>query len=249
MTDVLGSTVALTDTAGTIQTQYTYEPFGATSTTGAPSDNAIDYTGRENDRTSLKYYRSRYYHPTRQRFISQDPLGFAGRDANLYAYVGNVPTAFRDPLGLWKPWYHEELTAEEALGCDLSFDAARRLAAANAEQDYFHPGSWYSDTDANHAMPGTNYQRIIDDAAQRALTEPDWNRALMILGRGLHTVQDQWAHDRRNPPGTVAEHKHPTAGRNPDIPSQNPYEWQRAREDTRAYIRDFMKGRGLKPRC
>jgi hypothetical protein len=33
------------------------------------------------------------------RFISEDPIGFAGGDANLYAYVFNQPTAFRDPLG------------------------------------------------------------------------------------------------------------------------------------------------------
>src|SRR2546427_10986789 len=31
LTDVLGSTVALTDPAGAVQTQYTYEPFGATT--------------------------------------------------------------------------------------------------------------------------------------------------------------------------------------------------------------------------
>jgi YD repeat-containing protein len=46
LTDALGSTVALTDPAGAVQTQYTYEPFGATSTTGAASANPFQYTGR-----------------------------------------------------------------------------------------------------------------------------------------------------------------------------------------------------------
>lgn len=49
---------------------------------------------------SGRYYRARYYHPGLQRFISEDPLGFAAGDPNLYAYVGNNPIDRRDPLGL-----------------------------------------------------------------------------------------------------------------------------------------------------
>ncbi len=37
LTDALGSTVALADGSGAVQTQYTYEPFGTTSTSGAPA--------------------------------------------------------------------------------------------------------------------------------------------------------------------------------------------------------------------
>jgi len=47
-----------------------------------------------------RYCRARYYHPGRQRFISEDPIGFAGGDANLYAYVRNSPLGLVDPLGL-----------------------------------------------------------------------------------------------------------------------------------------------------
>jgi len=42
----------------------------------------------------------RYYQPTLQRFISEDPIGFAGGDVNLYAYVANNPATFIDPIGL-----------------------------------------------------------------------------------------------------------------------------------------------------
>lgn len=48
----------------------------------------------------LYYNRARYYSPTLQRFISQDPIGFAGGDANLYRYVLNDPINIEDPLGL-----------------------------------------------------------------------------------------------------------------------------------------------------
>jgi len=106
--DRLGSVVALTDTAGTIQTQYSYEPFGKTSASGANSANTSQYTGREGDGTGLYYYRARYYSPSLQRFIREDPIGMRG-GINLYAYVHNNPLTSTDPLGLadlyyWSPY-------------------------------------------------------------------------------------------------------------------------------------------------
>ncbi len=102
LTDALGSTIALADTSGVIQTSYTYEPFGAATSTGASSTNRFQFTGRENDGASgLYFYRARYYGPTFGRFISEDPLGFpGGPDANLFAYVGNNPVSLIDPFGL-----------------------------------------------------------------------------------------------------------------------------------------------------
>jgi RHS repeat-associated protein len=93
--DGLGSTLAL---VGGSSIQYTYEPFGRTSASGA-SNNPYQFTGRENDETGLYFYRARYYSPTLQRFISEDPAGFSGGDANLYAYVRNSPINQRDSSG------------------------------------------------------------------------------------------------------------------------------------------------------
>jgi RHS repeat-associated protein len=100
LADTLGSIIAITDSAGTVSTEYTYEPFGATTATGASTPSELQFTGRENDGTGLYYYRARYYHPTLQRFISEDPIGFAGGDLNLYEYVRSRPTNYADPLGL-----------------------------------------------------------------------------------------------------------------------------------------------------
>jgi RHS repeat-associated protein len=98
--DALGSTVALGDNTGTLQTQYTYEPFGYATQTGQASTNSYKYTAREDDGSGLYYYRARYYHPRLQRFISEDPSEFSAWDINLYAYVKNSPLSFVDPLGL-----------------------------------------------------------------------------------------------------------------------------------------------------
>ena len=96
--DVLGSTVATTDAAGVPQAMYTYDAFGATTVAGTTT-NLYDFTGRENDGTGLKYYRARYYHPQRQRFISEDPSGMI-TGINVYTYVLNSPLNWTDPMGL-----------------------------------------------------------------------------------------------------------------------------------------------------
>jgi RHS repeat-associated protein len=83
LADALGSTVALLDPAGTVQTAYTYEPFGSTTASSEANANAFQYTGRENDRTGLYYYRARYYSPTLERFVSEDPIRLRG-GMNVY---------------------------------------------------------------------------------------------------------------------------------------------------------------------
>jgi len=52
------------------------------------TNNPYGYTARLVDTPELYYYRARYYNPTLQRFISQDPIGFASGDFNWYRYVG-----------------------------------------------------------------------------------------------------------------------------------------------------------------
>jgi RHS repeat-associated protein len=56
--------------------------------------------GHRHDGTGLLFERNRYYSPELHRYISEDPIGLAGGDVNLYARVGNNPVNFVDPLGL-----------------------------------------------------------------------------------------------------------------------------------------------------
>jgi RHS repeat-associated protein len=99
LVDALGSTLELADASGTLQTHYTYDPFGATTALGMSSTNAGQFTGRDNDGTGPYYYRARYYDPKIGRFISEDPIRFEG-GINFYVYTGNNPVTFIDSLGL-----------------------------------------------------------------------------------------------------------------------------------------------------
>jgi RHS repeat-associated protein len=100
ITDALGSVLALADPSGNLIAQYTYDPYGATTSFGLPSTNAFQYIGQENDGlTGLYYLHARYYSPMLMRFISEDPLGYAGGDMNFHAYGWKSPTNLRDPNG------------------------------------------------------------------------------------------------------------------------------------------------------
>jgi len=101
LTDALGSTIAELDVTAAPVAEYTYEPFGRGSATGA-SRSPFEYTGRENDGTGLYFYRARYYHPGLSRFLSEDPRRLAGSHDNLYAYVDGSPLRFSDPFGMEK---------------------------------------------------------------------------------------------------------------------------------------------------
>ncbi|HEY5894956.1 MAG TPA: RHS repeat-associated core domain-containing protein [Chthoniobacterales bacterium] len=107
--DGLGSVIAITDSSGAIVESYHYDIFGTPSFLDA-SRNAISetsvsnrflFTGREwIADVGLYDYRNRVYSSELGRFIQTDPIGFNGKDVNLYKYVANDPIAQIDPLGL-----------------------------------------------------------------------------------------------------------------------------------------------------
>jgi RHS repeat-associated protein len=104
LADGLDSTIALADSSGEPTTEYTYDPFGNSTTSGTASSNPYQYTGVENDGTGLLYNHARYYNPATASFTSQDPTGITGSGINLYQYTGSDPLNYIDPLGLESFW-------------------------------------------------------------------------------------------------------------------------------------------------
>ena len=99
LTDALGSTIGLAGSTGSVESTYTYDPFGVTTKAGTASENTTQYAGQEYDGNGLYYDRARYYSPTSARFLSQDPTGQAGSGPNLYLYTNDSPTNATDPYG------------------------------------------------------------------------------------------------------------------------------------------------------
>lgn len=104
--DHLGSTLGLTNAGGgLVEALQQYDAFGAGS---GSARTRYGFTGRERDvATGLMHYRARWYDSQQGRFLSEDPIGLAGGDANLYAYVYNSPSNLFDPIGL-QGWGREE---------------------------------------------------------------------------------------------------------------------------------------------
>jgi len=103
--DGTGHTVAMTDETQTLINQYGYTPFGKLRGKIENIPQPFTYVGQYGVMTeadNLYYMRARYYDAQVGRFISEDPIGFAG-GLNLYAYVGGNPVNVVDPSGLC-PW-------------------------------------------------------------------------------------------------------------------------------------------------
>ncbi|MGC3932874.1 RHS repeat-associated core domain-containing protein [Pseudomonas atacamensis] len=103
--DRIGTPLELTDQNGDIAWCAHYKAWGEASEQRSSQaqqlglTNPIRFQGQYHDlETGLHYNRHRYYDPGIGRFISKDPVGYAG-GLNTYAYAPN-PTGWVDPLGL-----------------------------------------------------------------------------------------------------------------------------------------------------
>jgi RHS repeat-associated protein len=97
-----GDVANLIDKDGNIVDAYSYDAFGKTIGV-SKNANGSRYVGAANvfsdGDVGLQYMWNRWYDPELGRFISRDPIGFAG-GLNLYGYVYNNPLTFVDPFGL-----------------------------------------------------------------------------------------------------------------------------------------------------
>ena len=101
--DILGSTIGISNAAGTYTNEYRYDPFGITQSVSEQLGNRFQFEGQHgvaSEGSGLTFMRARFFDPARGRFVSQDPLGLAAGDANYYRFVENSPTNWIDPSGL-----------------------------------------------------------------------------------------------------------------------------------------------------
>jgi RHS repeat-associated protein len=179
LTDRLGSTIALANASAELTTTYSYEPFGASTSTGAESGNPYQFTGRENEGSGLQYNRARYYSFGEGRFISQDPAGFEGGGTDLYSYAYSDPLDFVDPQGksgfaisipdpgdIAKAMYEEAKAGVNQVGDWVSDGPAAASAAAEwVEGAEGATGQWLGDR-------GTEAGRTLECIMERVSEQP-----------------------------------------------------------------------------
>jgi RHS repeat-associated protein len=112
LTDHLGSTVAVTNSSGTLTSQQRYLPFGGTRAIPNSPILATDfgYTGQrllDSGMGEIMDYKARFYSPYLNRFIQPDtiiPKPANPQAFNRFSYVLNDPIRYNDPTGhmMWE---------------------------------------------------------------------------------------------------------------------------------------------------
>jgi RHS repeat-associated protein len=102
--DFRGSTVALTDAAGSVAGSYAYGPYGEIVANSGGTENLFRFLGRHgvlDETAGLLFIRARYYDAGSGRFIAKDPKpGSTPSSAlNLYIYALDNPVRLVDVSG------------------------------------------------------------------------------------------------------------------------------------------------------
>jgi RHS repeat-associated protein len=98
--DHLGSIREVTNSGGTIQTEYLYDPYGRPITAQGSLVSDFQYVrSYVHSRSSLNLTYKRAFASALGRWINRDPLAEIS-GSNLYKYCLNVPIRYTDPLGL-----------------------------------------------------------------------------------------------------------------------------------------------------
>jgi RHS repeat-associated protein len=121
--DQVGSTIALSDSSGTVVGRADYSPYGKLlggsgelQAFATPFMFVGAYGVMTDQVTGLQEMGARWYSTHLRRFLNEDPTGLAGGE-NLYAYVGGNPITHIDPDGRF--WF----LVGAALGGGLDYAA------------------------------------------------------------------------------------------------------------------------------
>ena len=101
VSDPLGSTIGLMDSAGAMTDRWTYWPYGEVATRTGTNPTPLTFLGVlgyfKDVLDKLFYVRARHLHVDLARWLTVDPLW---PDQPAYGYVEDSPALFSDPSGL-----------------------------------------------------------------------------------------------------------------------------------------------------
>lgn len=158
----------------------------------------------------------------------------------MYVYIHDDPIDWVDPVGLWKAKGHSDLTYIAMIGL---IGEERIDVAINSNLDVDRWDNFLNRP--AHYMAGSDAEA---EALARTLLEIaislengcQYDRAMKFLGRGLHTIQDKYAHAVQG----VSSDIHSS----PDDPSQHRQEYFDAAIASGKYVEAFVVATGKKAR-
>lgn len=165
-----GNGTAMINTSGRLVAHYHYDPYGNLVAMAGPlaQVNRYRYSNKEiQPNSKLYYYGFRFYDPSLQRWINQDPIGEVG-GINLYGFVGNDPVNFVDTDGriAWAPVFKGGLAIGIAIGSSELWD---RFVSPHIEDALVEVYLWnpYAET----AATGTQVVMTLKNAPKMASTD------------------------------------------------------------------------------
>jgi RHS repeat-associated protein len=144
-----GNTVGITGSNGSYVNQYSYLPFGETTTVSAALPNPFTFAGQVGVLqigANLFAVRTRDYAAVLGQFLSNDPLGLGGNDPNLRRYVGNDPITLLDVTGLAAQAVNAVLQAYAALVSQLyqQYSGAANSAVSPLPSQSYYTGPLFT---------------------------------------------------------------------------------------------------------
>jgi RHS repeat-associated protein len=104
-----GETKQLTDGSGNVTDTYSYTAYGVQTSFSGTTENPFRYGGSvgyysdaSTGNTGIILCTNRWYSPEMGRWLTRDPIGYAGGE-NLYEYCAGDPIGLIDPSGLQPP--------------------------------------------------------------------------------------------------------------------------------------------------
>ena len=139
--DLLGSTVAVSNDTGQPMGWVQYDPYGEVITSTLPADltDRLFTSQRFDNSSGLYYYNARYYDPHLGRFIQPDSLvpdPLNPQAWNRFSYCYNNPVTFNDPSG------HDPVTLATALILGGAFLIGTGVGGYYAYQQGYGFESW-----------------------------------------------------------------------------------------------------------
>jgi len=132
--DNIGTVVAMTDGAGVVSHQYSYDPDGIIVSESEADQNSYTFVGCmgvSRDASGLYFMRARYYDPAWGRFLGEDPIW----SSNLYTYARNNPVMWVDPTGLfsWNSFWDDTKDVGSIVWNEIERSAVDPIVEASSE--------------------------------------------------------------------------------------------------------------------